>query len=138
MNHLLRPRIWPSFLASSGVGSCDVPYQVRLRTNPAVPRDELPGGKPILFALAALRSVPQTGSQFRGLVTAIHEVSGLNPHRLSWQRTCRLKALGSRGLHQVEAERRGAFFFLLAYGMVLKKWGLLCRVLTARSMLMWF
>jgi hypothetical protein len=37
----------------------------------------LPGGTPILFALAALRSVPQAGSQFRGLATAIHEVSGL-------------------------------------------------------------
>jgi len=47
MNYLLRPRIWPSFLASSGVGPCDVPLQVRLETNPAVPRDELPGGPPI-------------------------------------------------------------------------------------------
>jgi hypothetical protein len=37
----------------------------------------LPGGTPILFALAALRSVPQAGSQFRGLVTVIHEISGL-------------------------------------------------------------
>ena len=51
--------------------------QVRLGTNPAVPRDELPGGTPIFFALAALRSVPQAGSQFRGLATAIHEISGL-------------------------------------------------------------
>jgi hypothetical protein len=37
----------------------------------------LPGGTPILFALAALRSVPQAGSQFRGLATAIHEISEL-------------------------------------------------------------
>jgi hypothetical protein len=44
----------------------------------------LPGGTPILFALAALCSVPhrkrhlrQAGSQFRGLATAIHEISGL-------------------------------------------------------------
>jgi hypothetical protein len=51
--------------------------QVRLGTNPAVPRDELPGGKPIFFALAALRSVPQAGSQFRGLATAIREISGI-------------------------------------------------------------
>jgi len=51
--------------------------QVRLGTNPAVPRDELPGGTPIFFALAALRSVPQAGSQFRDLATAIHEISGL-------------------------------------------------------------
>ena len=27
MNYLLRPRIGPSFLASSGVGSCDVPFR---------------------------------------------------------------------------------------------------------------
>ncbi|MCG6944370.1 MAG: hypothetical protein LJE87_03390 [Deltaproteobacteria bacterium] len=32
--------------------------QVRPGANPAVPRDELPGGTPILFALAVLRSVP--------------------------------------------------------------------------------
>ena len=32
MNHLLRPRIWTSFLASSGIGPCDV----RLKL-PAVP-----------------------------------------------------------------------------------------------------
>jgi len=51
--------------------------QVRLGSNPAVPRDELPGGTPIFFALAALRSVPQAGSQFRGLATAIHKISGL-------------------------------------------------------------
>ncbi|MDH3773169.1 MAG: hypothetical protein OET42_02430 [Deltaproteobacteria bacterium] len=37
----------------------------------------LPGGTPILFALAALRSVPQAGSQFRGLATAIYETSRL-------------------------------------------------------------
>ena len=27
MNYLLRPRMWPSFLASSGVGPCDVPFR---------------------------------------------------------------------------------------------------------------
>ncbi|MGB6281117.1 MAG: hypothetical protein WBG91_12980, partial [Syntrophobacteria bacterium] len=41
--------------------------QVRLGTNSL----RLPGGTPIFFALAALRSVPQAGSQFRGLATAI-------------------------------------------------------------------
>ena len=58
MNYLLRPRIWPSFLASSGVpstGSGQAPLRrtvlVRLGTNPAVPRDELPGGTPI-FAVS--------------------------------------------------------------------------------------
>ena len=47
--------------------------QVRLATNIL----RLTGGTSILFALAALRSVPQAGSQFRGLATAIHEISGL-------------------------------------------------------------
>ena len=55
--------------------------QVCLGTNPAVPRDELPSGTPIFFALAALRSVPQAGSQFCGLATAIHEISGLTFRR---------------------------------------------------------
>ncbi|MEJ2234040.1 MAG: hypothetical protein P8X67_08940 [Syntrophobacterales bacterium] len=47
--------------------------QVCLGSNPL----RLPGGKTILFALAALRSVPQAGSQLRSLATAIHEISGL-------------------------------------------------------------
>ena len=67
--------------------------QVRLGTNPAVPRDGCPArgasacaarGTPIFFALAALRSVPQAGSQFRGLATAIHEISGLGPRHLEF------------------------------------------------------
>jgi hypothetical protein len=33
--------------------------------------------KLIFFALAALRSVPQAGSQFHGLATPIGELSGL-------------------------------------------------------------
>ncbi len=53
---------------------CDVPF--RYASEP-IPRYELPGGTPIFFALAALRSVPQAGSQFRGLATAIHKISGL-------------------------------------------------------------
>ena len=69
MNHLLRRTVL-----------------VRLGSNPAVPRDGFPArgasacaarGTPILFALAALRSVPQAGSQFHGLATAIHKTSGL-------------------------------------------------------------
>jgi len=75
MNYLLRPRIWPSFLASSGVGTCDVPFRYASESRGNAGR--LPGGTPILFALAALRSVPQAGSQFRDLTTAIHEISGL-------------------------------------------------------------
>jgi hypothetical protein len=48
-------------------------FQVRLGTNTL----RLPGGTPIFFALAALRSVPQAGSQFHGLATAIHDICGL-------------------------------------------------------------
>ena len=95
MNDLLQPRIWPSFLASSGVPStgsgqaAPATYcSVRLGTNPAVPRDELPGGTPIFFALAPLRSVPQAGSQFRGLATAIHEISGLTQLQNILNATC--------------------------------------------------
>ncbi len=47
--------------------------QVRLGTDTL----RLPGGTPILFALAPLRSVPQAGSQFRGLATVIYEISWL-------------------------------------------------------------
>jgi hypothetical protein len=47
--------------------------QVRLGTHTL----RVPGGTSILFALAALRSVPQAGSQFRGLATAIHKISRL-------------------------------------------------------------
>jgi len=76
MNHLLRPRIWPSFRASSGVGPCDVPFRYASDQSRGT-AGRLPGGTPIFFALAPLRSVPQAGSQFRGLATAIHEISGL-------------------------------------------------------------
>jgi len=82
MNHLLRPRIWPPFSPSCRLYepeawrprvSAPATYHAGTETNTL----RLPGGTPILFALAALRSVPQAGSQFRGLATAIHEMSGL-------------------------------------------------------------
>jgi len=57
--------------------------QVRLGTNTL----RLPGGTPIFFALAALRSVPQAGSQFHGLATAIHERSGLGKWGLNHSAT---------------------------------------------------
>ena len=84
----LRARIFHESLAATpdmavlpGVLGCWLlrrTVQVRLGANPAVPRDELPGGTSILFALAPLRSVPQAGSQLRGLAKAIHEISGLD------------------------------------------------------------
>jgi hypothetical protein len=53
--------------------------QVRLRSNTLW----MPGGTPILFALAALRSVPQAGSQFHGLATVIHETSWLREGKIN-------------------------------------------------------
>ncbi|MEJ2235032.1 MAG: hypothetical protein P8X67_14015 [Syntrophobacterales bacterium] len=45
MNYLLRPRIWrPSWRPRV---SDHATYRTGTETNPAVPRDELPGGKPI-------------------------------------------------------------------------------------------
>ncbi|MGB6927911.1 MAG: hypothetical protein WBH05_01720 [Syntrophobacteria bacterium] len=67
MNHLLRPRIWPSFSPSCRLYEPEAwrprvflrqaqdrltlrrTVQVRLGTNPAVPRDELPGGTSIFM-----------------------------------------------------------------------------------------
>jgi hypothetical protein len=60
MNHLLRPRIWPSFLASSGVGPCDVPF--RYASEP-IPRYR--------------GTVALWHAHLRGLATAIREISGL-------------------------------------------------------------
>ena len=56
MNHLLRPQIWPSSLASSGVGPCDVPLRYASEQHPAVARWH---------------------AHLRGLATGIHEISGL-------------------------------------------------------------
>jgi hypothetical protein len=60
MNYLLRPRIWPSFLASSGVGSCDVP--LRYASEP-IPRWR--------------GTVARWPAHLHGLATAIHDTSGL-------------------------------------------------------------
>jgi hypothetical protein len=66
MNNLLRPRIWPSFPASSGVPSttlrtgspCDVPFRYA--------SDQSRG------------TVTKWHDHLRGLATAIHETSGLD------------------------------------------------------------
>jgi len=76
MNHLLRPRIWPSFLASSGVPSttlrtgspCDVPFKYASESRGNAGR--LPGTRRKRLRCA-------WHDQFRGLATAIHEISGL-------------------------------------------------------------
>jgi hypothetical protein len=62
MNNLLRPRIWPSFLASSGVGPCDVPFRYG-NQHPVVTRWYV---------------------HLRGLATAIHEISGLVIFGVRW------------------------------------------------------
>ena len=64
MNHLLRPRIWTSFRASSGVGPCDVPF--RYASEP-IPRYR--------------GTVARWHAHLRGLATAIHEISGLDPEQ---------------------------------------------------------
>ncbi len=60
MNNLLRPRIWPSFLASSVVGPCDVPFGY---ASEPIPRYRGPGARWAVHR--------------RGLATAIHKISGL-------------------------------------------------------------
>jgi hypothetical protein len=54
------PRIWPCFLASSGVGPCDVPLSY---ASGPTPRQR---GK-----------VARWHAHLRGLATSIHETSGL-------------------------------------------------------------
>ena len=61
MNRLLRPRICPSFRASSGVDPCDVPF--RYASGPT-PRYR--------------GTVARWHAHLRGLATAIHEISGLD------------------------------------------------------------
>jgi len=66
MNYLLRPRIWPSFMASSGVGPCDVPF--RYASEP-IPRYR--------------GTVDRLQDHLRGLATAIHKISRLDESVLS-------------------------------------------------------
>jgi hypothetical protein len=86
MNCLLLSRIWPSFLASSGVDPCDVPFRYAsgptpcdcpVARPPRLSEQARDGGQARPSNSRSLRSVPQAGSQFRGLATAIHETSGL-------------------------------------------------------------
>jgi hypothetical protein len=60
MNNLLRPRIWPSFLASSDVGPCDVPFRY---VSEPIPQ--------------CRGTVVRWHAHLRDLATAIHEISGL-------------------------------------------------------------
>ncbi|MEJ2233956.1 MAG: hypothetical protein P8X67_08520 [Syntrophobacterales bacterium] len=75
MNHLLQPRIWPFFLASSGIGICDEPFRYASGPIPRYRGTSCQVARP--SSSRSLRSVPQAGFQFRGLTTAIHEISGL-------------------------------------------------------------
>ena len=78
MNNLLRPRIWSSFLASSGVPSttlrtgspCDVPF--RYASEP-IPRYR--------------GTVARWHAHLRGLATAIHKISGLEANYTYHQST---------------------------------------------------
>jgi hypothetical protein len=60
MNDLLRPRIWPSFLASSGVGPCDVPLRYASDQSRGT-AGRLPGGTPI-FVVSRQQCIKYPGS----------------------------------------------------------------------------
>jgi hypothetical protein len=86
MNDLLRPRIWSSFLASSGVGPCDVPLRYASDQSRGT-AGRLPGGTPIFAVslqqfmkysgspnkrrLGSLRKIPNAGYGLRTFVTAV-------------------------------------------------------------------
>jgi len=74
MNHLLRPRIWASFQASSGVAPCDVPFRY---ASGLIPRYR--------------GMVARWHAHLHGLATAIHETSGLDLHLLWNRKSCRLE-----------------------------------------------
>ena len=104
MNHLLRPRIWTSFLASSGVGPCDVPFRYAsasildfgFRISDFLPQLMIVNLTVQIFpfvlwfspvsvqifnphlAIAISQSSTRWPAHFRGLATAIHEISGLD------------------------------------------------------------
>jgi len=64
MNNLLRPRIWPSFLASSGVPSTGSGQAPPATYRSGTPRNQHP-------------AVARWHNHLRGLATAVHEISGL-------------------------------------------------------------
>jgi hypothetical protein len=70
MNHLLRPRIWPSFPASSGVGTCDVPFRYASEQSRGT-AGRFPGTRRKRLRCA-------WHAHLLGLATAIHEISGLD------------------------------------------------------------
>ena len=68
MGHLLRPRMRPSFLESSGVGRCDVAFRY------------VSGPTPCGYQVARLPRLARMAgwhARLRGLGTAIHETSEL-------------------------------------------------------------
>jgi len=68
MNHLLRPRIWPSFLASSGVPSTGSGQAASATYRSGTPRNQSRG---------TAGRVARWHAHLRGLATAINEISGL-------------------------------------------------------------
>jgi len=69
MNDLLRPQIWPSFLESSGVGPCDVPFRYASDQSRGT-AGRLPGTRRKRLRCA-------WHAHLCGLATATHEISGL-------------------------------------------------------------
>jgi len=58
MNYLLRPRIWPSFLASSGVGPCDVPFRYASEPTPCGCQVARPSNSRSLRSAQSRKRVP--------------------------------------------------------------------------------
>jgi hypothetical protein len=58
MNYLLRPRIRPSFLASSGVGPCDVPFRYASKPTPCGCQVARPSNSRSLRSAQSRKRVP--------------------------------------------------------------------------------
>jgi len=105
MNYVLRPRIWPSFRASSGVAPCDVPF--RYASGP-IPRYR--------------GMVARWHAHLHGLATAIHETSGLEAcppiHRIfniPYFHAClKARTVSAKYLHSISVhlETRALFVIL--------------------------
>jgi hypothetical protein len=77
MNHLLRPRIWPSFQASSGVPSTGSGQAPPATYRAGTPRNQSRGTAGRLPGTRRKRLRCAWHAHPRGLATAIHETSGL-------------------------------------------------------------
>ena len=92
MNHLLRPRIWPSFLASSGV-----PSTGSGQAHPATYRSGTPQNQP--------PAVTRWPAHLHGLAKTIHETSALSLTSL-----CRFLAKQKQKPQRSQSTQRKYFY----------------------------